>query len=291
MSEQVKKLRHKSVKYLLISVGTNDLDDKDNEQVFGELELVLADIRTQFLGIKFIINKLLPREDERNSEIGEFNRRLGDYAKTRHNTTIASQQNIKDMSMFYDNKHLTNRRSRYTQKNIINALLKAYGIKEKSELFTNPGVQQIFGNGQYNRNTSGHTFQPSYRRTNMFHMNNNSNNIDNNNINNNSINNNNNNNNMFHNDNNNILFHNNNGGNRNGGRGSIDDIAMRDAVTQFSNILMKCIQIQRWNTLLCKSFSYWYRKGNFTNSGKRKLSKFDSIMNRVVIRYRPHVKR
>ena len=61
-------------------------------------------------------------------------------------------------------------------------------------------------------------------------------------------NNNNNNNMMFHNDDNN-MFHNNNSGNRNGGRGSVDDIAMRDAVTQFSNILMKCIQIQRWNIL------------------------------------------
>ena len=239
MSEQVKKLRYRSVKYLLISVGTNDLDDKDNEQVFGELELVLADIRTQFPGIKFIINELLPRKDERNSEIGEFNRRLGDYVRTQHDTTIASQQNITDMSMFYDNKHLSESKVPIYAKNIIIALLKAYGIKEKRELFTAPGVQHhtIFGNGQYNnRNASGHTFQPSDRRNNMFHNNNNNNTTTNNN-----------NNNMFYNDdnNNNIMSHNNISGNRNAGRGSVDDIAMRDAVTQFSNILMKCIQIQR----------------------------------------------
>ena len=67
VAEEVKKLRYTSLKYMVISVGTNDLDEKDHDQVLGELDLLLNDIRRRFVGVKFVINQLIPRNDARNS--------------------------------------------------------------------------------------------------------------------------------------------------------------------------------------------------------------------------------
>ena len=141
VTEEVKKLPYKSLKYIVISVGTNDLDEKDHEQVLGELELLVHDIRRKFIGIKFVINELLPRKDHRNNEVGKFNLGLRNF-DTYPDVTIASQQSIKDMSMLYDTKHLLESKVPIYAKNIIIAMLKAYGIKDKRELFVNPGGLQ-----------------------------------------------------------------------------------------------------------------------------------------------------
>ena len=146
--------------------------------------------------------------------------------------------------MFYDTKHLSESKVPIYAKNIINALLKAYGIKEKRELFASSGVQNAgvdnggfgnwrfgnggfgnggFGNREFNRETGVCAFSPSNHRNNVFYNNNNNKN-----------NNNNNNNNMFHNSNND---------DRN--VGIVNNIAMRDAMTQLTNILTKCFHIQR----------------------------------------------
>ena len=142
LSGEIRKLPYRTLKYILISVGTNDLDEKDHEQVLGELDLLIMDIRSRFPGIKFIINELLPRRDDRNSEVGKFNFGLGEYGNTKPDITIASQHNITDMSMFYDTKHLSESKVPIYAKNIIIAMLKAYGIKDKRELFAIPGGQQ-----------------------------------------------------------------------------------------------------------------------------------------------------
>ena len=122
LSEEINKLPYTSLKYILISVGTNDLDEKDHEQVLAELEFMIIDVRARFPGIKFIINELLPRRDERNSEVGKFNFKLGEYGKTQPDITIASQNNITDMSMFYDAKHLLESKVPIYAKNIIIAI-------------------------------------------------------------------------------------------------------------------------------------------------------------------------
>ena len=72
LSQEIGKLPYKYLKYILISVGTNDLDEKDHQQVIGELELLVADIRTKYPGIQFIINEVLPRSDHRNSEVSNY---------------------------------------------------------------------------------------------------------------------------------------------------------------------------------------------------------------------------
>ncbi len=159
LSELLKKLTYKQLKHIFISVGTNDLDLKDHEQVFGELRMVVDDIRGRFPGIKIIINELLPRKDARNAEVSRFNGLLGDFASSQADITVATQRTFTDMSMFFDDKHLHSSKVPVYAKNIINALLKAYGIQSKSELFLSPnGNQRVrtdasptYGNNIQNR--------------------------------------------------------------------------------------------------------------------------------------------
>ena len=91
---------------MVISVGTNDLDEKDHNQVLGELELLLNDVRARFPGVKFIINELLPRLDQRNEEVGRFNTGLQNLKNNQPDITVASQQNMVDPSFYRVAKHL-----------------------------------------------------------------------------------------------------------------------------------------------------------------------------------------
>ena len=49
--------------------------------------------------------------------------------------TVAYQDNISDMNMFYDAKHLHESKVPVYAKNIINKLLRGYGIIDKKEMF------------------------------------------------------------------------------------------------------------------------------------------------------------
>ncbi len=171
LAEHVKKLTYKKVKHILISVGTNDLDLKDHGQVFGELVIVVDEIRARFQGIKFVINELLPRKDDRNEEVAKFNGLLNKLATSHGDITIATQRNFTEI-MFVDNKHLHSSKVPIYAKNIINALLRSYGIKEKKELFPQPTIppippfSQIAASPvQYNSTVS--QFQPNDIRSRM----------------------------------------------------------------------------------------------------------------------------
>ena len=149
VAEEVRKLRYTSLKYMVISIGTNDLDEKDHEQVLGELDTLLNDIRRRFAGVKFVINELIPRNDPRNEEVVKFNTVLQDFA-AQPDITIASQHNISDVSMLHDRKHLLESTVPIYAKNIINAMLKAFGISDKRELFRIPGNTHTYHDSQTN---------------------------------------------------------------------------------------------------------------------------------------------
>ena len=55
--------------YILISVGVSDLDLKDHMQVFGEMEVIINQIRKKYPGIKFIRSEITPRKDRRDDEL------------------------------------------------------------------------------------------------------------------------------------------------------------------------------------------------------------------------------
>ena len=130
----------KDLKYFLLHVGTNDLENKGYLQVMGELKQLLEDIHRRFPGVKFIVSEILPRNDTKDKEVQCFNELLRSHAE-RHDVkdmTIATHQNMRDpnFTMFYDEKHLKRNSAPRFAKNIIRAMLSAYNIQNKSELYT-----------------------------------------------------------------------------------------------------------------------------------------------------------
>ncbi len=65
VSQEVLNCKVSHLKYFLINVGCNDLDMKDHEQVFGEVELLFKQIREKFEGVKIIFGEITPRKDKR----------------------------------------------------------------------------------------------------------------------------------------------------------------------------------------------------------------------------------
>ena len=125
------------LKYVLINVGVNDLDLKDHQQVFGEMEVIVNKIRRKYPGIKLIISEITPRNDRRDTEVKQCNKLLWDYARSNQDIFIASHENLRDptWSMFEDEKHVRHIKIRRFAANIITALKRAYDIKDKRDLF------------------------------------------------------------------------------------------------------------------------------------------------------------
>ena len=137
VSKVVHSFPHSVVKHFLLNVGTNDLDEKDHHQVFGELEQVVDAIRTRYPGIQMVISEIPPRKDTRDEDVINFNELLRSYAANHTDITIALHHNLRDesYSMFYDNKHIKEIKVPKFAKNIIRAMLKSYKITDKRELY------------------------------------------------------------------------------------------------------------------------------------------------------------
>ena len=139
VSRVVKNSSVKGLKYFLLHVGTNDLDNKHYLQVLDELKQLLNDVRCRFPGVKFIVSELLPRNDVRDEDVQCFNTLLRSHAERDEVTdiTVATHQNMRDptFTMFYDEKHLKENSVPRFAKNLIRAMLSAYNIQNKSELY------------------------------------------------------------------------------------------------------------------------------------------------------------
>ena len=121
VSEEIKNLQYKDIQHILLSVGTNDLDTKDYDQVLGELKLLINDVRAKYPKVKFIINEFLPRNDARNGEVEKFNFHLEKFANLQQDITVASQADLNDVSVLSDSKHLLPDKVPRYAKNIIKA--------------------------------------------------------------------------------------------------------------------------------------------------------------------------
>ena len=77
------------IQYLLLNVGTNDLDNKDHVQVFDEMKFLLEQIRKKYRGIKIIVSEIIPRNDSRDQEGQAFNELLYTYAEVHSDITVA----------------------------------------------------------------------------------------------------------------------------------------------------------------------------------------------------------
>ena len=98
------------------------------------MEILIDEIRGKYPGIKTGINELLPRRDNKNLEVKDLNGLLKNYAEINADITFVHQVGI-DQGMLSDNKHLESSKVPVYAKNIMNGLLKVYGISSKNELF------------------------------------------------------------------------------------------------------------------------------------------------------------
>ena len=65
----------------------------------------------------------------------KFNHHLKEYSNSQPDITVATQENMRNPSILSDTKHLQEVHIPKYAKNIINGLLRSYGISNKSELF------------------------------------------------------------------------------------------------------------------------------------------------------------
>ena len=128
-----------SLKYVLISVGVNDCDTKNCQEVFGEIESIFDLIRNKYPGVKIIMSEITPRRDKRDREVQLCNELLSTYANQHDDIFLVMHQNLRDItwSTFYDNKHIRETKIPKFAANIIRALKQAYNIKDKSALYSN----------------------------------------------------------------------------------------------------------------------------------------------------------
>ena len=108
VSKKIDENELEGLQYALISVGVNDLDSKDHQQVFGEMEVIIDKMRRKYPGIKLIISEITPRNDRKDNEVKNCNQLLRDYARSNNDIFIASHENMRDptWSMFEDVKHI-----------------------------------------------------------------------------------------------------------------------------------------------------------------------------------------
>ena len=93
VSEYIDKTNIEESNNILLIVGCNDLDQKNHEQVFGEMVTILDQIRNKYKNNKFIISEITPRNDNRDNEVKCFNSVLVNYAEDHsdENCSIPSQ--------------------------------------------------------------------------------------------------------------------------------------------------------------------------------------------------------
>ena len=125
-----KEEKIKNVKYMLINVGVNDLDQKSGENVFDELKNTINIIRNKYEGIKIMLSEITPRRDEKDAEVKICNDLITDWANTQQYIYLARHNNLRDpeWTMFFDTKHIHRLAVPRFAANLKRVLREAYGI-------------------------------------------------------------------------------------------------------------------------------------------------------------------
>ena len=118
--------------HFLISVGTNDIDLKDPEEILAEYVEIIELLRKKYPGIKITISELPPRKDNCDDKVRKLNGLLGDLCERSEYLFLAIQAKLReniDRNMF-DDKHIHRRAIHIFAGNIKRTLRKAYGLPE-----------------------------------------------------------------------------------------------------------------------------------------------------------------
>ena len=121
-----------NVKYFLISVGTNDIDEKEPNAILDEYVEIVDLLRRKYPGIKVIINQLPPRKTSNDEKVQAVNKRLADLCDQNDFLYLVNQDGLRNdiVRNMYDDKHIHRRAFYIFAGNIKRTLRKAYGIPE-----------------------------------------------------------------------------------------------------------------------------------------------------------------
>ena len=125
------KTKYNKLKYILIAVGVNDLDEMTGPEVSEKLCNLLKLINQTYPDTKIILNEITPRNDDRDSQVILCNNMLHNVSSKNDHIFIAKQSNIRDdsYSFFDDVKHIKKIKIARYVSNIKIALRQAYGIQ------------------------------------------------------------------------------------------------------------------------------------------------------------------
>ena len=88
--------KYLNLKYILINVGINDIDEDNGTQVFNRISELVRLTKQKHGGIKIKLAEITPRKDDRNREGIKCNQLIKEFARTSNNIYITKHENLKD---------------------------------------------------------------------------------------------------------------------------------------------------------------------------------------------------
>ena len=126
----INEMDYANLKYVLLSVGVNDVDDEEGYSVANRMSNLIDAIGNKYPGVKIILNEVTPRNDDRDSHVRKCNEALVALAEQNELIFLAPQGNLRDESFFRDEKHIKKEKIARYVSNIKTALRMAYGIED-----------------------------------------------------------------------------------------------------------------------------------------------------------------
>ena len=83
-----RKILFSKLQYFFMSVGCNDIDSKDGQEVFGEMRNIVLNIKHLYPNVKVIVSEITPRMDDRDQEVKNANRLLNEFVKGQQDVYI-----------------------------------------------------------------------------------------------------------------------------------------------------------------------------------------------------------
>lgn len=127
------------LKYILINVGVNDVDEISGVSVFNRLTEIVKDTQQKYKGIKVILGEITPRADNRDVEVVSCNKLINEFGRSNENVYVAPHGNLHDEenTFLHDDKHIKKNCIARFAANLKRALRKAYGYEELNESHRN----------------------------------------------------------------------------------------------------------------------------------------------------------
>ena len=153
----------RSLEYILINIGINDIDIKTGKEVYEDLTLIVEKLVVDFPNVKIILSELTPRADEKDSEVKKCNELMNTMASKYKNIVIAHHFNLRDenYTMYDDIKHIKRTSVPRFASNLKRALRIAHGMDEFRRDLNNTRSQNR--NSTYNHSEKhGQIYHQSY---------------------------------------------------------------------------------------------------------------------------------